>query len=269
MSSERQSGFCRQCGNPVQSGDKFCGVCGARVAPVTPEDPQVISRPVAAQATPARSNRVFSIAGVVGILLVLLAGGGAWAFISLGPGTNLFGGSSPEATSNPSGTPASTSSGTSPDPAFDLLLPPLEFQTTAPIMLPAELPNEFENMGINEDMEGDRYELDFLTTPPDDLTGTYANYEIIGRLRAVPTSEYEINQGFEATSTEDVELPDGTEAELSYMEPVEGAMYGPRWEGTFDRDGYTYTLEMDDYDREEIKQALSTMVEIQGSTSRE
>ena len=257
------AGYCRQCGNPVQPGDRFCGECGARVAPVTPEDPQVISRPVAAQATPARNNRVFSIAGMVGILLVLLIGGGAWAFISLGPGTNLFGGSSPDASSTPSGTP--TSSGTSPDPAFDLLLPPLEFQTTAPIMLPAELPNEFENMGVNEDMEGDEYELNFLTTPPDSLTGSWANYEIIGRLRAVPTSEYEPNQGFEAASTEDIELPDGTEAELSYMEPVEGAMYGPRWEGTFAKDGYTYTLEMDDYDREEVRQAFSTMVEARRS----
>ncbi len=133
-------------------------------------------------------------------------------------------------------------------------------------MLPAELPNEFENVGVNEDMEGDRYGLTFLTAPPDDLTGTWANYETVGRLQAVPTSEYEPVQGFEATSTEDVELSDGTEAKLSYMEPsVEGAMYGPRWEGTFAKNGYTYTFEMDDYDREEIKQALSTMVEVRRS----
>jgi hypothetical protein len=94
MPDNYQPTYCGQCGSPVQSGDRFCGSCGATVVPVTPEDPQVIPEPVAAQATPTRSNRTFLITGAVGILLVLLVGGGAIALV--GSGNNLFGGSDPE-----------------------------------------------------------------------------------------------------------------------------------------------------------------------------
>lgn len=250
------------------------------VTNVTPEDTQVIPRPAAAaQATPTRSNRTFLVAGLVGIVLAILAGGGALAVVGFGSGTGLFGGADPESASPPQTTEESTLSeepteepeGASvpphapPDPAFDLLLPPLKSLTTAPIMLPAELPNELENVGINENLEGDRYGLTFLTTPPEELVGGWGRYETIGSLQAVPTSEVEPDQRFEATSTEYVELPDGTEATLSYMEPVaEVAMYDPQWEGTFDKNGYTYSLEMADYGKENVKQALSTVVEVRG-----
>jgi hypothetical protein len=132
-------------------------------------------------------------------------------------------------------------------------------------MLPAELPTAFENVGLNENTsEQDRYGLTFLSTPPDELVGGWGRYETIGSLEAIPASEYEPDSGFEATSTEDVTLPDGTEAELNYMEPaVEGAMYGPQWEGTFTRDDYHYSLIMQDYGKEKVEQALSTMVEVE------
>ncbi len=65
-----------------------------------------------------------------------------------------------------------------------------------------------------------------------------------------------------------MKLPDGTEGKLRYMEPVrEGVNYGPRWQGTFDKDGYTYSLEFADYGKEIVEQALSTMVLVRGPVS--
>ncbi len=110
-------------------------------------------------------------------------------------------------------------------------------------MLPAELPNELKNFGIDENLKGDRYGIVFLNTPTEDLVGGWPRSQIRGSLEAVPASESESDQRFEATSTEDVRLSDGTEAKLRYMEPVSRTvMYGSRWEGTFDKGGYTYTL---------------------------
>jgi hypothetical protein len=153
-----------------------------------------------------------------------------------------------------------------PDPAFDLYLPALTSMTDAPIMLPAELPKALENIGINETVEGNSYSITFLSTPPEDLVGTWPRYKIVGSLQAVPKSEYEPNQSFEATSTEDVRLPDGIEAKLRYMEPAtEPVNYGPRWEGIFERKGHVYTLSTfpGQNGKEVTEQALSTMVEVE------
>ena len=80
-------------------------------------------------------------------------------------------------------------------------------------------------------------------------------------------SEFEPNQSFRATSTEDVELPDGTEATLRHMVPAtELTNFGPQWEGTFDKGGYTYTLStllQGQNGKEVTEQALSTMVEVE------
>ncbi len=76
---------CEQCGNLAQPEDRFCGVCGARVAPATPEDAQVILRRVAANQAPTRSNRKpLLLAGILGVLLLLLMGGGAMALLGSG-----------------------------------------------------------------------------------------------------------------------------------------------------------------------------------------
>ncbi len=86
--------YCGQCGNPVQEGDRFCGVCGATVLPPAPQAEQVIPRPTAASQSPSRgSGRPFLLAGVLGALAVLLLGGGALAFVGFGYGDNLLGGS--------------------------------------------------------------------------------------------------------------------------------------------------------------------------------
>lgn len=216
------------------------------MTPITPEDPQVIPRAAAAQNRPARKSRPFLLSGIVGVMLVILVGGGLLASVGAGAGAGLFGNSE------------------SPDPAFDLVLPILTDETNVPVMLPAELPTAFENVGVDENrLDEDSYGVTFLSTPPDELVGSWGRYEIVGSLEAVPASDYEPDQGFEATSTEKVTLPDGTEAELSYMEPaVEGAMYGPQWKGTFNKNGYTYSLVTSDLGKENVEQALSTMVEV-------
>ena len=84
-------------------------------------------------------------------------------------------------------------------------------------MLPAEL----KNVAIDEDLEGDRYGILFKDTPPDELVEPFVRYNTVAILIAVPESETEPNELFQATYTEIVELPDGTEAQLRYMEPVE------------------------------------------------
>ncbi len=88
----------------------------------------------------------------------------------------------------------------------------------------------------------------------------------LGSLQAVPNAEYEPSRRFRATFTEEVTLPDGTEAEHHYLEPdTELANYSPRWEGSFARDGYTYTLwtSIDQNGGEITKQALFTMAEVE------
>lgn len=156
------------------------------------------------------------------------------------------------------------SAGRSPDPAFDPLLPTLRERTTAPIMLPAELPEELKNVAVDADLSGDRYGILFLQRPTGNTVERYVHTNDAGTLTASPesgdTSEY-----FEATREETVELPDGTEAKLRYMEPtMEGGSYGPFWEGSFEKQGYTYTLgvPLADPSGDVARRALSTMVEV-------
>jgi hypothetical protein len=58
-------------------------------------------------------------------------------------------------------------------------------------------------------------------------------------------------------------LLNGTEAKLRYMEPtMEVGSYGPFWEGSFQKQGYTYTLNvpLSDSSGDVARRALSTMV---------
>ncbi len=89
---EGLTAYCGQCGNPVQTGDRFCGTCGAAVLAPPSQAEQVIPRSVAAaQSSATRSRKPFLLAAVVGALAVLLVGGGALALVGLN-GTNLLGG---------------------------------------------------------------------------------------------------------------------------------------------------------------------------------
>jgi hypothetical protein len=61
-----------------------------------------------------------------------------------------------------------------------------------------------------------------------------------------------------------VELPDGTEAKLRYMEPTLEGNYGPYWEGSFEKQGYTYMLSVPlaKSSGDVARQTLSTMVKV-------
>ena len=242
MAEQNHLAYCRQCGNRVQPENRFCGSCGAAVLIPMSHADQIIPQPVAASHVPTSrgGSKPFLLAGILGVLLV---GGVAVALLGIGFG--------------------SVSTDEPPDPAFDLYLTPLESMTEAPIMLPAELPEALENIGVNENVEGNGYAITFLSTPPDELVGGWGMFETVGTLQAVPESEHEPTPGFRTTSTEYVTLPDGTEAQLRRMEPAsDTANYGPRWQGTFEREGYVYTFwtSIGQNGEDIATQALSTMV---------
>lgn len=236
----------------------------------------------------------FLIAGVVGVLLLLLVGGGALAFAGWGSGTGLLGGADPEpaplsdtqeATSSlpeptqeqtrsqepaESTETASVSPNAPPDPAFDELLPTLEQRTDIPIMLPADLPGELENVAIRESRSGDtsadEYDILFLAEPPDGILEEYVGANDAGTLTASSNPQRSGSEFYDIVSVEELELPDGTDATLRYMEP-DGGNYGPFWEGEFEKYGVVYTLTVPSQDPsgDAARQALSTMVEVRGA----
>jgi|SRR5215208_118241 hypothetical protein len=284
MPEERRPLPCQRCGSLVHAGDKFCGACGARIsldvqdaAPAQEIPTQVLSLP----SVPTRRGNQTLILGVIGALLVLsLVGAGAFAALSLDDQRERSGGAQ-EQPANDNGNPPARAGDAGniesalvppdapPDPAFDLLLPTLKEWTDAPIMLPAKLPNEFKNVAVDESRSGDRYGIVFLYTSPERILQQWARADAVGTLMATPTSEQAENEYFKATSIETVELPDGTEATFSHMEPVgRPGAYSPYWKGEFEKDGYTYTLSTfsDEIDEGAVQQALSTMVLVRGGT---
>ena len=133
-------------------------------------------------------------------------------------------------------------------------------------MLPAELSKELKNVAIDQDVKGDKYSILFLTGPPDDATEPYIRVYTKATLSAVQEYQTEPNKLFQAASTEDVRLPDGTQGQLRYMIPEgEVVNYGPYWEGTFHKGEYIYTLSvfLGRDGKSVAKQALSTMVPVE------
>ncbi len=157
-----------------------------------------------------------------------------------------------------------TSPGDSPASAFDDLLPVLQERTEAPIMLPATLPQGLENVAVDADREGEEYGILFLGQPTGNTVETFVGANSVGTFTATPEPESNpTNEFFEATRTEEIELPDGTPATLRRMEPTgTPANQGPYWEGTFEREGYTYTLtiELPDTSGDVAGRTLSSMV---------
>ncbi len=264
----------------MQPEDKFCGSCGAVALPPAPQAENVVPEPpLRAQSTsyaPRRRNRLWI--NVAAISLLLLVSIGAVAALALNSGLELSGSSDPQPAGDPvGGAPtqreetqdpevAPVSPDAPPDPAFDLLLPTLKERSTAPMMLPAEVPNEFENVAVDADASGNRYGVLFLNTPPDEIVQSFVRAGTVATLTATPESEVVPNEYFEATSIESVELPDGTEATLNRMEPVGGGgTQGPYLEGRFDKYGYAYALTVtsDAISEDAIRQVLSTMVEVE------
>lgn len=168
MDGGNSPAYCGRCGNPVQTGDAFCGICGASVAPATPEDTQVIPRPVAVAQAPSRgSGRPLLFAGVLGALAVLLVGGAALAMFG-GFGSGLLGISEnppptsqqqPPDDSQPRGTeePSGQSEGFSAEPTTPVSAPPLEV-TIAP---PEEVEPDVEEAAEDYYYAVDREDWDF------------------------------------------------------------------------------------------------------------
>jgi len=245
-------------------------------------------------------NRTFVIASVASGLLVLaslpifLATLSPGATQPVGPvasGEQPF--ASPpasEGSPGPAATPGPTSTSPSPDeitepttsasvppdppnsetdPAFDPLLPTLKQTTSAPIMLPSDLPEELKNVAVDADQSGERYGILSLYEPSGLVVESYVHANDAGTLTAAPEPPDSASEYFEATSEETVELSDGTEANLRYMEPKEGVLVnqGPFWEGSFEREGYTYVLRvpLQDPSGEIARRALSSMVEVPDS----
>lgn len=88
-------------------------------------------------------------------------------------------------------------------------------------MLPASLPEELENVAVDEDLEGEEYGILFQAESTGNELDTFVGANNVGTLTAEPAPASSTdNEFFEATRTEDVELPDGTPATLRYMEPT-------------------------------------------------
>ncbi len=285
---------CEKCGSTVQADDKFCGTCGSEV-PTAAQDAAPIREVAGPSPAPqdasirSRSRRASNWGVAVGALLVLLAGTGAVTYATLSPGLDLLGWSgyqpssteedapaqegpkeedppttNSETTQETTTTTASISPDAPPDPAFAGLLPTLQKRTTAPIMLPAELPSVLKNVAIDRDLEGDQYGIAFFREPPENVVEGWGRTEVYGTLQAAPENRSRSNEYFEATSVETIELPDGAQATLRRMEPVrkQGGTQGPFWEGRFEEGSHTYILTLlDDTSREMAAQMLSTMVE--------
>ena len=173
----------------------------------------------------------------------------------------------PEPTTEPEPT-ASGSPDAPPDPMFDALLPTLQESTTARIMLPAGLPEELSNVAVDSDSGGDEYGILFLTEPTGNVVEDYVHAYDVGTIRSTPDPQEVSEEFFDASREETVELPDGTEATLRYLEPsAEGGNAGPFWEGRFEKDGQTYILSIPlaDPDGEIARGLLTSMVEVPGS----
>lgn len=178
----------------------------------------------------------------------------------------------PEETSaepEPAPEPASSvSPDAPPDPAFDALLPTLRQMTTAPIMLPARLPEELSNVAVDSATGGDEYGILFLAQPTGDVVEDYVHAYDMGTIRSISNPQEVSPEFFDASHEETVELPDGTEATLRYLEPaVEGSNAAPFWEGRFEKEEQTYIVSVPLVDPEVdiARGILSSMVEVSGA----
>lgn len=229
------------------------------------------------------------VTGVVGggvllltlpVMLTPLSGGNATPDVPVGDppiadiGPETTTPPEPEETSpepKPTGEPEPTASvppDAPPDPAFDAPLPTLRQSTTAPIMLPAELPEELSNAAVDSSSGGDEYGILFLAQPTGNVVEDYVHAYDAGTIRSTPNPEEVFQEFFDASRGETVELPDGTEATLRYLEPsMEGGNAAPFWEGRFEKEGQTYIVNVPlvDPNGEITRGLLTSMVEVAGS----
>jgi hypothetical protein len=176
-----------------------------------------------------------------------------------------------------SATSESVASGSTPDPAFDALLPTLQQMTTAPIMLPASLPPRINSVGIEDPgafrgtyaTEEDKYSILLLyaDTAPNEVIKPYVHYMTAGRIVAWPASAPlpdPTNGDGTPHQLGNVTLPDGTVADLRLLERPRYANYADYTLGTFEEEGerYTVMIEGDSPEADMTRQILSTMVRV-------
>jgi len=288
--------YCGRCGEPVQPEDRFCGSCGAAVLPPAPQAEQVVPRPVAAAqgAGAGRGGRPLLLTVVLGALVVLLAGGALAATLTGALGSGREGaGAAPDASQTEGGArvPSSSSDaavpeetllreGTAPSgpgaphPAFDPLLPTLSGMTSAPVVLPADLPPGFRDVAIDEATQGDDYAILFLSDGAEssDVVQPFVNAWVGGTLEAAPVVEGEPelpDQGsdFEFSSGQAMSFEGAVGAYNCYEpSPGYGGTGGPFCEGAYTKGDYRYTLTLEGSTppEEEMNEMLSSMTPAEG-----
>ncbi len=234
------------------------------------------------------------LAVVLGALVVLLAGGALAATLTGALGPSREGaGTAPDAsqTGGRAGAPSPSSGaavpedtvlqeGTAPSgsdgphPAFDPLLPTLSGMTSAPIVLPADLPTGFRNVAVDEATEGDGYAILFLGEGAEsgDVVQPFVNALVDGTLEAAPVVEGEPelpDQGpdFEFTSGQAMSFEGAVGAYNCYEpSPGYGGTGGPFCEGAYTKGDYRYrlTLEGSTPPEGEMAQMLSSMTPVEG-----
>lgn len=297
LSEGHHPAYCGQCGESVQPDDRFCGSCGAAVLPPAPQAEQVVPRPVAAAqgAGTSRRSRPLLLAGALGALVVLLAGGALAATLTgvIGPdregaGTppegpraggaevpsSSPGVAGPEVTAIAEGT--APSGPDAPHPAFDPLLPTLAGMTSAPVLLPADLPAGFQDAAVDEATEGDGFGILFLGEGAEssDVVQPFVNAFVDGTLEAAPVEEGEPElpeqgQDFELTSGQAMTYGDGAVGAYNCYEPSPGygGTGGPFCDGVYTRGDYRYrlTLEGSAPPEQEMGEMLSSMMPLDGT----
>jgi hypothetical protein len=149
--------------------------------------------------------------------------------------------------------------------------------TTAPIMLPASLPEKVGGVAIEKDPNknpyttgGDRYTIMFLYSKEDakKVTQPYVHYMTLGTLTASPVNAPPLpdlsNELGKPHQLDDITLPDGTAAKMKRLVPPRGANYGAFTVGTFEKESYRYTVSIEDDtpNGAMTREILSTMVEV-------
>ena len=232
-------------------------------------------------------KRTFLAAAVAGVFILVASLPGAIALPSRQAselaGSNLSeaGSSSkapvtaPEATAPEANTTttSSDSADASPaDPAFNPLLPTLQRMTSVPVMLPAELPPQLKNVAIARDPNGtaryttseNTYTILFRSQPPADIVQPDVHALRRGTLTASREPMGPDLPQITETPRGTVELTDGTEATLVLQE-APGTNMGTLSVGTFEKDGWTYTLSLQVGEAQAAdvtEQVLSTMVSV-------
>ena len=237
-------------------------------------------------------KRTFLAAAIASALILVVSLPGAIAFSS-GQASSLADFNPPESgaaskapvtlpeTTAPEASTTTTSSDSadaSPaDPAFARLLPTLQRMTTAPVMLPAELPPQLKNVAIARDLNGaaryttsdDTYTILFRSQPPADIVQPDVHALRRGTLTASREPMSPDLPQITETPRGTVELPDGTEANLTLQE-APGTNMGTLSVGTFEKDGWTYTLSLqvgESQSADVTEQVLSTMVSVPESVT--